>query len=68
MEIIGSFILAVIQSILFYGKEIGISMVLFFSIGNGIIYYILNRKNRIKNKNGFWLLIPIVLLSSTYFI
>ena len=68
MEIIGSFILAVIQSILFYGKEIGISMVLFFSIGNGIIYYILNRKNRIKNKNGFWLLIPIILLSSTYFI
>lgn len=68
MEIIGSFILAVIQSILFYGKEIGISMLLFFSIGNGIIYYILNRKNRIKNKKGFLFFIPIILLSSTYFI
>lgn len=68
MEIIGSLVLAVIQSVLFYGKEIGISMLLFFSIGNIMIYYILNRKNRIKNKNGFLLLIPIILLSSTYFI
>ncbi len=68
MEIIGSLALAIIQSILFYGKEIGISMLLFFSIGNGIIYYILNKKNRIKNKNGFLLIISILLLSSTYFI
>ena len=29
MEIIGSFIIAIIQSILFYGREIGISMLLF---------------------------------------
>lgn len=68
MEVIGSFVLAIVQSILFYGKEIGISMLIFTIVGNGIAYYILNRKNKIKNKNGFLLMIPILLLSSTYFI
>ena len=29
MEIVGSIILSITQSILFYGKEIGISMLLF---------------------------------------
>ena len=68
MEIISSTILAIIQSILFYGKEIGISMLIFSIIGNGLISYILIRKNKIKNKKGFFLIIPIILLSSTYFI
>lgn len=68
MEIFGSIILSIVQSILFYGKEIGISMLLFEIICNGIIYYILNKKNKIQNKNGILLMIPIVLLSSTYFI
>lgn len=68
MEIIGSIILSITQSILFYGKEIGISMLLFEVICNGIIYYILNKKNKIQNKSGIILIIPILLLSSTYFI
>ena len=68
MEIISSTILAILQSILFYGKEIGISMLIFSIIGNGLISYILIRKNKIKNKKGFFLIIPIILLSSIYFI
>ena len=68
MEIVGSIILSITQSILFYGKEIGISMLLFEIICNGIMYYILYKKNKIKNKSGILLLIPIFLLSSTYFI
>ena len=68
MEIVRSLILAIFQSILFYGKTIGISILIFVIIGNGILFYILNRKNKIKNKNGFWLLVPIILLSCTYFI
>ena len=68
MEIISSIFLAIFQSILFYGKEIGISMLLFSVIGNVIIYYILKKNKKIKNKNGFILIIPIILLSSTYFI
>lgn len=68
MEIIGSIGVAISQSILFYGKEIGISMLIFEAILNGILLYIMNRKNKIINKNGLLLLIPIILLSSTYFI
>lgn len=68
MEIIGSIGVAISQSILFYGKEIGISMIIFEAILNGILLYIMNRKNKIINKNGLLLLIPIILLSSTYFI
>ena len=68
MEILGSLILSVTHSILFYGKEIGISMILFTILGNVILYYILSKKNKIINKKGFILLIPIVLISFTYFI
>ena len=68
MEILGSLILSVTHSILFYGKEIGISMILFTILGNVILYYILSKKNKIINKKGFVLLIPIVLISFTYFI
>ena len=68
MEILGSLILSVTHSILFYGKEIGISMILFTILGNVMLYYILSKKNKIINKKGFILLIPIVLISFTYFI
>ncbi len=68
MEIIGSLILAVFQSVLFYEKHIGISMLIFAFVGNGIIFYILKKKNKIINSNGFLLMIPIILLSSSYFI
>lgn len=68
MEIICSLILSVLQSILFYKKEIGISMLLFALIGNGIIFYILYKKNKIQNKSGVLLMIPIILLSGTYLI
>lgn len=43
-------------------------MIIFEAILNGILLYILYRKNKIQNKNGLLLLIPIILLSSTYFI
>lgn len=68
MEIIGSFILAIFQSILFYEKQIGISMLIFTLVGNGIIFCILKKKNKIVNSNGFLLMIPILLLSSSYLI
>ena len=66
MEIVGSIIISIMQSILFYGKSIGISLILFEIILNSVILFILHRKNKVKNKNGLLLLIPIVLLSSTF--
>ena len=68
MEVVGSILLSIVQSILFYGKELGISIILFLILANGILYYILYKKNEIYNNKGFFLLIPIVLLGSTYFI
>ncbi len=68
MEVVGSILLSIVQSILFYGKELGISIILFLILANGILYYILYKKNKIYNKKGFFLLIPIALLGSTYFI
>ena len=43
-------------------------MILFEIISNGIVYYILHKKNKVQNKAGMLLIIPIFLLSSTYFI
>lgn len=68
MEIVGSIILAITHSILFYGKQVGISMILFEILFNGIMLYILQKKNKIQNKNGILLIIPILVLSSTFFI
>ncbi len=68
MEIIGSLILAITHSILFYGKQIGISMIILEIIFNIVILYILHKKNKIQNRAGILLLIPIFILSSTFFI
>ena len=43
-------------------------MLIFELICNGIILFVLNKKEKIQNKAGLWLMVPIVLLSSTYFI
>ena len=68
MEIISSIILSVLHSILFYKKSIGISMLIFMVLVNGIMLYILKSKDKIKNKKGLIFLIPIMLLSSSYLI
>ena len=68
MEIIGSIILSIAQSILFFGKEIGISMLFFIILFDGIALYILHKKHKIQNKKGLLLIIPIFLLSSTFFL
>lgn len=68
MEIIGSVVIAILQSILFYGNKIGISMLIFEIIFNGILLFIFAKKNKIKNKTGIILIFPILVLSSTYFI
>ena len=56
MEIIGSLILSLTQSILFYGKQIGISMLIFEVVCNGIILFVLNQKERHRTRlvYGLW--------------
>jgi len=61
-------ILVIGNSILFYDKELGLSVILFIIPLLGFLYYVFKEKHLIKNKYGLLLMIPIVLLSLTYFI
>ena len=61
-------ILSILQSILFWEKESGISVILFvISFLVGLIYLMYKHKT-VENKKAFILAIPIILLSATYFI
>lgn len=69
MEIIliGSLLLSLTHSILFWNKTLGVSAVIFIIPLLVLLVYVLNKKEKIKNKEGLILLLPIVLLASTYF-
>ena len=66
--ILGSFLLSLIHSILFFRSEVGISAILFCIPAMFFIIYILEKRGKIKSKAAMWLSVPILLLSATYFI
>lgn len=66
--IIGSIILSVLHSILFYGQDLGVSVLLFAVVSVFLLMAFLKKHDRIKNANAFILSFPILLLSATYFI
>lgn len=68
MELLGSIIIAIAHSVLFFDKVIGISMILFMILAIGIVWAILHKKEKIVNPKAMLLTVPILLLSSTYFI
>lgn len=61
-------LLGIWNSILFYGKNLGISVVLFVLPLIIFLYYVLKTNKKINNKKGLLLIIPIVLLTISYFI
>lgn len=63
-----SLLLSIIQSILFWHKTPGISVTIFLAITIITVYYNLKEKQKIKNKKGLLIAIPIILLGLTYFI
>ena len=65
---IGALILAIWIVTLFLGKDIGLSMLLFTTPFVYFFIHLLEKNNKIKNSKSKILLIPILLLSSTYFI
>lgn len=65
---IGALILAIWIITLFLGKDIGLSMLLFTAPFVYFFIHLLEENNKIKNSRSKILLIPILLLSSTYFI
>lgn len=68
MEIVGSVAIALLQSLLFYGKRIGSSMLIFTILATIILWTILNKKGKIIYKKAIFWMIPIILLSSSYLI
>ena len=64
----GSIILSIIQSILFWDKHLGISVFLFTTLAISFLIYVLYQNKKIVNKKALWFIIPIILLSSTYFL
>ncbi len=64
--VVGSLILSVLHSILFYGKHLGVSVLLFAIPCVFLVIIALKKSNKVKNKNALYLSIPILLLSSTY--
>lgn len=65
---IGAIILSIWFTTLFFGKSIGLSMLLFVVPLTYFIIHILENNNKIENKKAKIFIIPITLLSATYFI
>lgn len=66
--LLGALFLAIWNSVLFYGKSLGISVILFIFPLLGLALYELHIHGKIKNRFGLLFIIPILLLSLTYFL
>ena len=64
--VLGALFLSILHSVLFYGQDFGVSVVLFVIPMLLLIIYSLQSKNKVKNSKAFILSIPITLLSLTY--
>ena len=58
--------LSILHSILFYGNELGVSVLLYTITSLFIIIKLLDSFKKINNKKALLICIPIILLSSTY--
>ena len=56
-------LLAIWNVILFYGNELGISVILFMAPLLTFIYFFLKRNDKINNIKGLLYMIPMILLS-----
>lgn len=62
------FLLTIWHSLLFFEKKLGLSVILFILPTLALLYYVFKKNNKIRNKQGLYWMIPIILLSSTYFL
>lgn len=66
--VLGSLFLSILHSILFYGQDLGVSVLLFAIPSVFLLIAMLKKHNKVKNTKALYLSIPILLLSSTYLI
>ena len=65
---LGALIFSILCVTLFLGKSIGLSMILFVGPFTYYLIYLLKKNKKIENAKAKILIIPILLLASTYFI
>lgn len=65
---LGSLLISIWTVILFWGKNIGLSMLLFIAPFVYFLISLLEKNNKIEYKEAKILIVPIVVLASTYFI
>lgn len=65
---LGALIFSILCVTLFFEKSIGVSMVLFIGPFTYYLIYLLKKNKKIENTKASILIIPILMLASTYFI
>ena len=65
---LGALIFSILCVTLFFEKSIGLSMILFIGPFTYYLIYLLKKNKKIENTKAKILIIPILLLASTYFI
>ena len=68
INLLYTLLLAIYFCILFYGTKLGLSVILFMIPLIFVVYKTLKKNNKLNNKKGLILLLPILLLSTTYFL
>ena len=63
-----AFLLSILHSILFFNFGFDISVILYILPLLIFVVYVLKKENKIKNRYGLLLIIPIVILSFVYFV
>ena len=63
-----AFLLSILHSVLFFNCGFDVSVVLYMLPLLVFVVYVLKKEHKIKNKYGLLLIVPIILLSSIYFI
>ncbi len=62
------FLLTILHSVLFYSKRLGLNVILFIIPLLIFLVYILYKEKKIVNKKGLLFIIPILLLSCSFFV
>ena len=68
INLLYTLLLAIYFCILIYGTKLGLSVILFMIPLIFVVYKTLKKNNKLNNKKGLILLLPILLLSTTYFL
>lgn len=68
VTVIASLLFSILATILFFGQNLGVSVILFVIPYLGFSIYYIEKRQKAKNRKAYLLVVPIVLLAATYFI